>query len=156
MENCNVVTLVGCVSQKEGTLEKPVRLPAKNLYKGTLFKAHMRYAKEINKSCDQDIYIISALYGLIPQDKLITTYDCTLNNMKKDDRKNWANQVFNEIQENIPKNKEIVILAGSKYYEFLLPLLEDAGYNVKLPEELKGLPIGKRLGKLKQLLGGTI
>lgn len=52
--------------------------PARDLYRGVLFKAAVRYAEQ---RCDE-IYIISALHGLIHGDKVIEPYQAFQGNWR--------------------------------------------------------------------------
>ncbi len=65
------IILISCVSQK---LDKSAK--AKDLYISPLFKKKFSYAKSLNP--DQ-IFILSAKYGLVKPDDKIAPYDVLLN-----------------------------------------------------------------------------
>jgi len=92
------------------------------------------------------IYILSAKYGLLNLEQEIDPYEQTLNNMRANDVKQWANQVIEEIRaiSNVDET-EYIFLAGDKYRKYLLLHLN----NVQIP--LKGLRIGEQLQRLKEL-----
>jgi len=138
------VCLISCVKRK-----KPGCHPAKDLYDSTLFNYHYQYAMEVLGVEEEDIYIISAEHGLISSSAQTCNYDKTLRGMPKEERKEWASMVSTQLQETLDlENSNIVILAGVIYYEYLLDNIP----HYELPEALNGLPIGKRLGKLKSLV----
>ena len=132
------IVLISCVSQK-----LPHQAKAKDLYIGTLFKLNLKYANKLNPD---DIYILSARYGLLNLEQEIDPYEQTLNNMRAKEIKQWASQVIKQIRKiSVVKETEFVFLAGEKYGKYLLPYLN----NVQIP--LKGLRIGEQLQRLKEL-----
>ena len=132
------IVLISCVSQK-----LPHRAKAKDLYISTLFKLNLRYAEKLNPD---GVYILSAKYGLLNLEQEINPYEQTLNNMRANEVKWWANQVIEQIKKIcVIEETEFVFLAGEKYRKYLLPHLN----NVQIP--LKGLRIGEQLQMLKTL-----
>jgi hypothetical protein len=126
------VALVTCGSKK-----KPGNHPAKDLYVGPYFRACMEYAESLKP--DQ-IFILSAKHHLLRPSAKVDWYDETLNGMGVKDRREWAANVLGQIGKRFGNTKvEYTILAGARYWEFLVEELE----NVCLP--LKGKPIGKQL-----------
>jgi hypothetical protein len=133
------VILISCVSQK---LSK--RAKAKDLYVSTLFKLNLKYAQKLSPD---DIFIISAKYGLLSLEQEIESYEQTLNNMPVHEVKHWANQVLQQLREHYSIDEtRFVILAGKRYRKYLLPYLK----NVQIP--LQGLGIGRQIQKLKELV----
>ena len=113
------------------------------MYISTLFKLNLRYAEKLNPD---GVYILSAKYGLLNLEQDIDPYEQTLNNMRADEVKRWANQVIDQIKKIcVIEETEFVFLAGEKYRKYLLPHLN----NVQIP--LKGLRIGEQLQMLKTL-----
>lgn len=133
------IALISCVKQKA---DKPQK--ARNLYISSLFVKSLEYAEKINVD---KIYVLSAKYGLVPIDKVIEPYEKTLNNMKKNERVEWANEVLSELSKvsDIMKD-EYYILAGKNYYENIYKRLK----NVKIVME--GLQLGQRLQFLNKEL----
>lgn len=86
---------------------------------------------------------MSAKYGLLHTDKVIEPYELTLNKMKATERRQWSEKVFKEILHVFPEKGTVRFFAGKKYREYLVPLLQEAGYKVEVP--LIGLGIGKQL-----------
>jgi cytoplasmic iron level regulating protein YaaA (DUF328/UPF0246 family) len=134
------VALISCVSKK-----LPSKAEAYKLYSpSVLFKAHWNYALQVLKlsPLNNEIFIISALHGLVhPMDK-IDPYNVTLKTMTQQAKQQWAQRVLTQLQNTFSNLNEInfIILAGKDYYEELIKLLPN--YEI-IPKE--PLPIGKRV-----------
>jgi len=112
------------------------------LYISPLFQMNLNYAQQF---LPQEVFVLSAKYGLVRLDEEIEPYDVTLNKMSARKRRNWAARVVSQLQEHCDlENDHFVILAGQKYRQYLLPYLNS--YEVPLA----GLPIGKQLQFLKE------
>ncbi len=133
------VVLISCVSQKLDYKSK-----AKDLYVSTLFKKNMAYTDKLNPD---KAYILSAKYGLLALDDEIEPYDLTLNTMKIKEKKEWADNVLEQLEkvEDISDTK-FIFLAGANYRKYLV---EDMPYH-EIPME--GLQIGKQLQYLTEQL----
>lgn len=134
------ITLVSCVATKR---TEPAM--ARDLYVSQWFTKARRYAERL----EHDWYILSAKYGLLEQARVIAPYEKTLLNMPLFERRQWAGEVFDAIMRLRPGGGHVttvVMLAGSRYCEFLLPALRDEGIEVVRP--LRGLGIGSQLGWL--------
>jgi len=131
------IVLISCVKKKR---KNPAK--AKDLYISDLFKKSYRYAQLLKPD---NIFILSAKYGLLEPEQIIEPYNETLKDKSSTEIKEWSRRVISELDEKIDIDKsEIIILAGSKYYKYLLPYIK----NYKLP--LGTLPIGSRLSFLKK------
>ncbi len=139
------ICLVSCSKTK---LQKPA--PAAKLYASARFRLASKYA---DKGFDA-WYILSALHGLVTSEQIIAPYDRTLNGMARSQRHEWSLKVATQIREKVPGEAEIVILAGLRYYEFLVPLLTTFGYRVCTP--LSHLGQGKQLQWLKRKAHGAL
>lgn len=71
-----------------------VSCSAGNMYKSNLFVLRRRYAKEV-LGCDE-IYVLSAKYGLIDLDKIIEPYDTKLDTLSEEEYIDWQYQVFTQ------------------------------------------------------------
>ena len=60
----------------------------------------------------------------------------------------WAELVQLQLLELLPTGAEVILLAGLRYREEIVPFLRERGFSVSVP--LEGLPIGKQLQRLKQ------
>jgi hypothetical protein len=138
------VALVACVKSKQ-----PSPAPAKDLYTSTLFRG-MRAFAEANADA---WYILSAEHGLLDPDQVTAPYERTLNKMGKAARQEWAARVQRQLAAVLPARAEVIILAGERYREGLVPLLESRGYGVSIP--LQGLPFGRQLQRLRETGSGS-
>lgn len=126
------IVLISCVSKKLKNKSK-----AKDLYVSPLFKKNLQYAKSLNAD---NIFILSAKYGLVGLNEEIKPYDMTLNKMCSNEIKEWAKTVLIQLKKSTDlENDEFIFLAGNNYRKYLLPDIT----NYKIPME--GLPIGKQL-----------
>ncbi|BCL72285.1 hypothetical protein TUMSATVNIG1_42530 [Vibrio nigripulchritudo] len=132
------VVLISCVKSKNSN-----KSIASELYTSPLFKYNMAYAKKIGAD---NVYILSALYGVLKLDEEIEPYEKTLNNMHKPERLRWSMKVLSQLKElEALDNTKFTILAGVKYREYILPYLKE--YSIPF----EGLALGEQLKKLKEL-----
>jgi hypothetical protein len=137
------VYLVSCVKTK-----KSKKTQAQDLYQGNWFTKARAYVEQKGSPW----FILSAKYGVLPPTKKIKPYEKTLLHMKVGERKAWAAKVQDQLDELVPsKCTRVVILAGSKYREFLLSYLTDRFDSVKIP--LKGVTFGNQLKWFDKKLG---
>lgn len=139
----NNIALISCTKQKQTyTCEAEVMYQPSTLY--------TKINRYIQNMGFDEMYILSAKYGLLDKNKIIDPYDVTMLNMKSNDRKKWADKVFQELKKKISRDNQIYIFAGEKYRQYLIPKLEDAGYTCHIP--LKGMQIGEQLQFLSNQL----
>ena len=103
------IALIGCVKKKAN-----IPCEAKDMYISPLFKGCYRLAKKLEAD---RIYILSAKYGLIEENKRIKPYNETLNNKSEYERKVWSYNICQSLLEggvNLEKD-EFIILAGENY-----------------------------------------
>jgi cytoplasmic iron level regulating protein YaaA (DUF328/UPF0246 family) len=133
------IVLISCVSKKQTFTTR-----AEQLYISPLFKLNLQFARLLNP--DQ-IYILSAKYGVISLEDEIEPYDETLNTKNTKEIKQWAEQVVADLNSLIDMNNdEVIFLAGDKYRKYIIPHLK----NYRIP--LQGLTIGRQLQFLNQEL----
>lgn len=65
------------------------------MYISALFQKNLHYAKSFNPN---NIFILSAKYGLLELDEEVEPYDKTLNKMRSCEIKEWANSVLSQMQ----------------------------------------------------------
>ncbi len=130
------IVLVSC-----GKSKLSESAPAHQLYTGALFKKSLAYARHIKAD---EIYILSAHYGLLDLAQKIAPYEKTLNRMSSDDVARWGDAVVAQLRSrtNLTTDR-FVVLAGMAYRSQLVPYLT----NVELP--LDGLRFGEQLKFLK-------
>ena len=136
------VYLVSCVSQKLSTEAK-----AQDLYISPLFRKARAYVEKTS----QRWYILSAKYGLVHPETVITPYDQTLNDMRFSERRAWSLGVLGQLEPHLVGVRSVVFLAGERYRQYLEPALRQKGIEVSVP--MKRLPIGKQLNWLDSQLG---
>ena len=119
---------------------------ARDLYISPLFVKSRQY---VEQHCDR-CYILSAKYGLVRPDECIAPYDETLNTMSRPARKQWAARVWERLAANLQRGDEVIILAGLRYREFLVPMIEAHGCCVVMP--MRGTPRWRQLQWLSERL----
>ncbi len=77
---------------------------------------------------------------------MIAPYEKTLNKMGVKERRAWADRVIQQMEASMPEAERIVVLAGHRYREYLLPYLRQRSRIVEMPPE------GKRIGEQLQWL----
>lgn len=134
------IYLIGCTKLKNN-----YKCLAEELYgKSNLFKLSLNYAR--TKVEDNDIFILSALYHLIPLNKEVSPYNETLSKMNKEKRNEWGLIIVQELERAFDiNNTRFVFLTGKNYYEPLIPYLKH--YEIPIPNNYG---IGNRLKWLKE------
>lgn len=131
------LVLVSCVKSK---LTRPA--PAKDLYVSAWFQK----ARALVEKHKASWFILSALHGLVPPDKVIEPYELTLKTMKAADRRAWAERVWRDLKPLLKEKHRVTFLAGMSYREFLAGKLNSNGTPFDVPME--GLPQGMQLSWL--------
>jgi len=132
------IGLVSCTKAKVDSASTP-----RELYEpSALFRKARSYAEENH----DEWYVLSAKYHVLdPDGSPIEPYDKTLNNASVEERREWSQNVLEQLRERdlLAEGNTLVIHAGKSYYEELLPLLDDKPVDVKIPTE--GLRMGETL-----------
>jgi len=132
------IYLVSCVAGK-----LPYPAEAQKLYTSDWFSK----ARGLVVNTGQPWFILSAKYGLVSPDTVISPYNETLNTMGVADRRTWADRVKKQMDGTLLKADEIVVLAGVRYRENLMTYLRGRFPRVTVPME--GLQIGRQLRWMK-------
>ncbi len=127
------IYLVSCVGKKQETA-----VQAKGLYVSEWFTRARAFVERAGRPW----FILSAEFGLVAPEQIISPYNRTLNMMPRAERQAWAQQVCEQMGRSLPSGAHCVILAGQRYREFLIDYLARR-YSVEVP--MKGLAIGKQL-----------
>ncbi len=127
------IGLISCVKTKLQNTNKPVR--ARDLYISPLFKKSLAYCLEHY----DEVFILSAYYGLIDLDAEIVTYEKTLNNMSKSERERWYDRVADEMRFFFEDDK-LYYHCGIPYRSGLIDRLSN---EYEIP--LKGVSFGNQL-----------
>ncbi|MGB4911631.1 MAG: DUF6884 domain-containing protein [Candidatus Dechloromonas phosphoritropha] len=133
------VALVSCVKSK-----REVPSPACDLYASQLFQGMRRYAEQNADAW----FILSAEHGVLSPDEVIAPYEKTLNKMGKAARSQWSARVVRQLSETLVAGTAVIILAGKRYRDGIIPALIKEGYEVEVP--LAGLSFGRQLRWLKE------
>ena len=91
--------------------------------------------------------ILSARYGLLRPDEEITCYEKTLNRMRVAEQRAWASDVMQVLEDHLGGVQSVVVFAGQRYREFLVPQMQRRGVQVHVPMEV--LSRGEQLAWLK-------
>lgn len=122
-----LIAFVGCSKSKS-----LITCRASEMYKGTLFKKSLCFCKQ---NFD-DIYILSAKYGLLLLEEQIEPYDVTLKDLKESEKRKWGINVLKRVKK-LNLKQPIYVYTGIEYIE---PLTD-----IKLITPLNGLGLGERL-----------
>lgn len=126
------IVLISCVSKK-----KPHKAKAEELYVSPLFMGYLRYAKSQKPD---DIFILSAKYGLLELDREIEPYNLTLKDMSSDQARAWAKDVLGQLRKRADlQSDHFILLAGDRYRKYIVPHL----VSCEIP--FQGMTIGKQL-----------
>ncbi|MDD9744733.1 hypothetical protein PVW49_12265 [Marinovum sp. PR37] len=128
------VILVSCVAGKKPALNR-----AADLYTSAWFIK----ARRLVEAAGAPWFILSAEHGLLDPETMVGPYDKTLNTMSAAERRAWAKQVRHQMDATLPDADEVVVLAGNRYRECLMPYLRACFPEVSVP--MQGLTIGRQL-----------
>lgn len=92
-------------------------------------------------------YLLSAKHGLIAPTQVIKPFEFDLVRMSADERRAWAERVASQAREQLPISRQILLLAGMKYRDFLTPYLAEITESVHMP--LDGLSVGLQCSWLR-------
>jgi hypothetical protein len=130
------IFLISCVNRKISH-----RAKARDLYVSPLFKFSLRYALSLRPN---EVFVLSAKYGLVGLDQEIDPYNQTLKTMSAEARRTWAKRVVDQLAKVADlKRDEFIFLCGESYRQYLIPFVKHS----QIP--LKGLGIGRQLRYLK-------
>ena len=126
-----MIVFIGCGATKMKNACK-----ARKMYVGNYVQLCLAYAQTF--TTQDNIYILSAKYGVLPLEKVIEPYNKTLNNMNIEEKQDWKNMVIKQLEDiGINKDTEVVFICGTNYYT----LLEDYFTNYKLPLPKQGIGV---------------
>jgi hypothetical protein len=136
-ESGRTIALVACASSKQ---EHPA--PAADLYVSDLFRKSRNYAERHAAAW----FVLSAKHGLIEPTTQIEPYEMTLNTMRSAERQDWSARVLRQLERVVKRGDTVIMLAGARYREGIVPGLEELGAKVEVP--MVGLRIGEQLAWL--------
>lgn len=131
-----MTVFLSCVKKK-----KKYSTIAEDMYDSDFFRSQLAYAKSLKPN---NIYILSAKYGVLELTDEITPYEKTLKTMSVNECIEWSNMVIRQLEnKQFDFNEETIFLCGEKYRKYIISLFK----NYKTP--LAGMGIGKQLQWLK-------
>jgi hypothetical protein len=136
------LALVGCGAKKTTGPR-----PARELYTSPLFRMSLAYAERLTPN----VWIVSALHGLLPLDQVIEPYNLKLSDLNgQTQREAWGWSVVDALAARAPRGSHAVLLCGKEYADVLWGPLKSHGISIEEP--LAGKQIGERLSWLKAQL----
>lgn len=133
------IALISCTSSK-----KSYTCKASELYSES---PRFRLAYQFAEIVADKIFILSAKYGLVPEDRVIEPYNESLKNKNTEQRREWSVNVLSELNRVTDlEQDDYIVLAGEIYIENLLPHFK----NYRRP--LKGKALGEWIPELKRLI----
>ena len=134
-----IIALISCSKEK-----KPYPCAARELYSASaLFSLSYQYARA---NADK-VFILSAKYGLVSENKVMAPYDQTLNDMPRKQQLEWAHAVLTMLAHKCSiEDDDFILLAGSHYCRDIQNHLP----HCSLP--LAGMRMGERMAFLKSQL----
>jgi len=137
------VGLVACTKSKRTVPSIP-----KKLYMASdLFQKRRRYCEIYHHIW----YILSAKHHLLePDGPEIEPYNETLKKARKEIKVKWSEIVFKQLKEMNLLHYNLIIHAGKDYYEYLIPLLKNAGVTFSIPTAHLG--IGEQKAWYKEMI----
>lgn len=131
-----MIIFLSCVKQKRNK-----ECFASEMYISDLFKKSLLYAESLKPN---KIYILSAKYGLLELNDIISPYNLTLNEMTERERKLWAYKVIKQCEaKEVDFQEKAIFLCGANYRKYVMQKFK----NSEAP--LGKLSIGKQLQFLK-------
>ncbi len=135
------IVLISCASRKRQQKSR-----ARELYISDLFKKELQYAEKL---APDQIFVLSAKYGLVGLDDEIEPYDLTLNTMSSTEIKQWAEGVLRQLSEKTDlQNDQFVFLAGEKYRKYLLPYITNCGNSALRTSDWKTATISQQIERV--------
>jgi hypothetical protein len=127
---------IGLVACSRTKANRPA--PARDLYVSPLFRAARAYT-ECHYGSDNWL-ILSALYGLVNPDQVLTPYDLSLHQLTARQREAWGDRIAIELTDRFPAGTVLWFHAGALYRDAIGPVV---AHQVRFP--LAGLAIGQQL-----------
>jgi hypothetical protein len=125
---------------------------AKDLYSSPRFKKCIEYAQLI--TCEKNIYILSAQYGLLPLDKEIEPYDKSIYGMSEIELQKWADIVISQLKTHSDiVNDTYIFLADESYSNPLIQFINNPVQPLKsIGQEEHLAYLEKEINKLRGIL----
>ncbi|RYX80667.1 hypothetical protein EON83_27540 [bacterium] len=105
----NTLYLVAC-----GAEQRPLRLPAAQLYTGALFSSAITHARSFAKR-EEDVYILSPKHGLLSQHHLVDPYELNLDQLDSSARLRLIDAMRRDLPRRPILPLRIIMLAPEEY-----------------------------------------
>ena len=114
-----MIVFISCTKKKQ---EHPCK--AKEMYQASQwFRGGWKYAESLHPD---EIYILSAKYGLLKPDDIISPYEQTLNAAKDAQIRKWSIMVAGQIQKaGINRSQKAIFLCGKNYRKYIKNLFKN-------------------------------
>jgi hypothetical protein len=119
-----ILVITGCTKEKLGYTSS-VKLPARIMYQGRLFKSVKAYAEAMGF----DYLVISAKYGLVYPNDIIEGYEKALKT--KEDVRNLRPLVEDKLKRLLVNYDRIIVISGQKYRDVLQNVWDDRFVSVR-------------------------
>lgn len=137
----STIYIIPCSQRKSRLLESGNDLPARDAYMGQGF----RFAKDSVERKGYTYFILSAFYGFLRPDSIISNYDEKMRPLKPTDQWDEAFAMISDEELSALRSADRVVCLGSRLYAEAAEVL--LGRAVECP--LAGLPIGRMLNALR-------
>lgn len=134
-----MIVFISCTKSK-----KTYTCPASELYSASAwFRGGYSYAQSLHPD---NIVILSAKYGAIKPDEIISPYEQTLISAKDNEIRQWSLKVAHQLKSmNINFNDEAIFLCGKNYRKYIQKLFKHSS------APLQHMGIGKQLKFFKEV-----
>jgi hypothetical protein len=134
------IALVSC-----GSAKVSFKTEARYLYKSPLFQNSIYVANAIA----DEVFILSALYGLVRQDAILEPYNLSLKSFDKAQSAQWGADIVKRLSRLRSEPLEAIMFAGSSYVDPIIGSVLTSKISLKDP--LKGLPLGARGSQIRRM-----
>lgn len=133
-----MIIFLSCTKQKQNAT-----CMAKEMYSASQwFRGGYLYALSLKP---ERVYILSAKYGLLSPEQVISPYNQTLSGARDGEVRRWSTAVYRQmVAQGINFNDEAVFLCGKNYRKYLQRLFP------KAQAPLKHLGIGRQMQFFKE------
>ncbi len=142
LRRIDAAVLIACCKRKASA-----PAPARELYRGDLFRLAMRWAE----SAGLPWAVLSAAHHLVLPGQIVAPYDTTLADLSDTARVVWARLSVIELFRRVGHPARCVLLAGAKYREHVETELRSRGV-LEIETPLAGLAIGLQKQRLAAMI----
>ena len=104
-------------------------MPARDLYVSERFVK----AKAVAEKLSDAWFVLSALHGLLPSDKVVENYDLGLHSLSSEQKSNWTSSVRGSMKDMFTKEDRITFLCSDAYTDDLVSKDLSKEFVIRLP-----------------------